>query len=314
MLSILNYDGKGIDKKVDLKDLSNFFESLRNSPGLPSKPVRILKDLETQKKLIAKFSFEDGRKVALEDELHNLKELKFLDEIAGLLWSYSTRRCCVVLTEYIEPLNEKISTFGDLAKFGKDMQFREALFQILFALLNLRQKFKGFRHNDLKSDNLLVTKAEEKVYEIVLERDLDLGLTRKWKTQNVNIKFIDLELCWSECGKLKSRNLQSKDFGLNTYICEYFDIHLLMYDALTRSIMNTELHTNLREFICMFIPPKYFDIKNLTSKFRLHEEDQLLLQSQCPSNLLLEMMIHPYFHHLRESPNLKHLNIKKLII
>jgi len=314
MLSILNYDGKGIDKKIDLRDLSDFFESLRTSPGVPSKPVRILKDLETQKKLIAKFSFEDGRKVALEDELHNLRELKKFDEIAALVWSYNTRRCCVVLTEYVEPYNEKISTFGDLAKYGEDMHFREALFQILFALLNLRKNYEGFKHNDFKSDNLLVTRGEEKVYEIILENDLDTELTRKWKTQNVNVKFIDLELCWSKCAKLKSRNLQSKDFGLNTNVCEYFDIHLLMYDALTRSILNTEIHNNLREFICVFIPPKYFDIKNLTSKFRLNEEDQLLLQSQIPKNLLLEMMIHPYFHHLRESPNLKHLNKKTVVI
>ena len=314
MLSILNFDGKGQDKKIDLKNLSNFFESLRQSPGLASKPVRILKDLETNKKLIAKFSFEDGRKIALEDELNNLKELKKYDEIATLLWNFNTSRCTVVLTEFIEPLREKISTFGDLAKFGNDMEFRCALFQILFGLLNLNQNYPGFRHNDLKSDNLLVTRGEEKMYEIILKRDLDSGLTRKWKTANVNVKFIDLELCWSKCEKLKSRNLQSKDFGLNEHVCEYFDIHLLMYDTLTRSILNTQLHNNLRDYICNFIPPKYFDIKNLTSKFRLLEEDQLLLQAQCPKNLLLEMMIHPYFHHLRESPTLKHLNVKKLII
>jgi hypothetical protein len=52
----------------------------------------------------------------------------------------------------------------------------------------------------------------------------------------------------------------------------------------------------LKDFISNFIPLQFFEKENLTVEYRLKKEDQLKLNME---NGLLDLLIHPYFHNLR---------------
>lgn len=304
-IKILNLNGTVTKDCVKtIHNIKEFLIALKNSPGKPGKPLRIIEDVETLKYLMAKFAFSGTpRKFALDDEYNNLKELRKMPELkmAHLVWGNSTENYTLVCTELIKPFENNISTFRDLVLSGNDLLMRSCLFQILFTLLQLQTHYKNFRHNDLKADNILVCKKLEDVtFAITTFHSLSGNIRRAWKTSQIESKIIDFEMAQCENNVLKSKNInncgnEQKKFGLSKVYCPAFDVHLIIYDALLHSKNFPMQQQYLREFAYNFISEKYFDSSNLTVHCRLQINDQ----DKFNNFSVFDMLIHPYFHHLR---------------
>ena len=301
MLKVYNYDFKNSSASISVKNINQFFTLLLKSPGLATKPVRIIENEETKQKLVAKFAFNTPRIIPLQDELRNLVELKNLTElqIAHLIWSTNNSKICVVCTKYIEPFSPTISTLRQVAMDGNERIWTMGFFQVLFTLLQLHQKYEGFRHNDLKADNVLVTKEQIKYYATKNgNTELCGEIRRVWKCSDVKAVIIDLEMAICKNKKLNSKNVEKQnekenEFGLSYFPCEMFDVHLLIIDTIA-STKNSKLKENLLNFISKYIPAKYFDTRNLTKQSRLKLADQKLI-----SVSIMDLLIDPYFHEFR---------------
>lgn len=323
-IRIYPFDARdAIDKRrvspLKISSVLELIQRLRESNGHPDKPVRLLHDDETGVILVAKFGFGDDkqRQPCIEDELENQQTLVNTSmpkpHIALMLWGGSALEIpnslssCVVCTEYIKPLNS-IHTLRQLAAKGSDDVWRQALFQIIWNLAALQTFFPGYRHNDLKADNVLVSEPNEKhaSYSITPKS----GLRRVWQLPlKVWAKIIDFELsCTPESKGFKSRAVSNGHggvlesvYGLSPYRCDCFDIHLLLFDSLSSSVDNPSVHSNFASFVHSFFSPSLFKVENLTEQCRLSLKDQEGLQETLGKDILLKMLAHPYFFYLRGS-------------
>ena len=326
-LTILPFDSRNENDRKELQcvkvtSIENLLDLLLSSPGNPDKPLRLIRD-ENGSMLIVKFcDSSSSRKSSIDDELNNLKcllhskHVKILDNHVALSeWSGITRGGSAVCTRYIRPLSN-LHTIRQVAKHGDDYLWRDVLFQTIFTIFTLQVEFQGFRHNDLKGDNVLVTTASpytSYTYAIDARNQSNLTkslrLRRTWKLNPSAIaKIIDFELaCTPKGEKITSRAIldinsdQSanfrKDFGLTPQRCDLFDIHLLLYDALT--VATGFLEKELRKFALFFFDKKLLSDQHLTGQCRLKVEDQIELQKTHGNFALLNMLSHPYFYHMR---------------
>ncbi len=140
--------------------------ALRASPGDRDKPVRLLQDADSWRVLVAKFGLGEDteRQPCVQHERQALRVVAraptphIVREVWGAACQEPDRLlpssvCCL---EFVEPWGS-IHTMRQLAAKGSDAQWREAILQVVFTLLALQATFPGFRHNDLKADNVLIT-------------------------------------------------------------------------------------------------------------------------------------------------------------
>jgi hypothetical protein len=209
-----------------------------------------------------------------------------------LIWASSKKTHCIVCTKYVQPFSDKIHTLRDVAKHCNLKEFKSAFLQVLLNLLYLQKTFPGFRHNDLKADNVLITQLKNaKTYQLQTKT-----LTRIWKIPpGPYAVLIDFELAYCTDETLCSYSVKegSESFGLNTHECTFFDVHLLLYDILSN--VNSVIAQSVWEFTLAFIPEKYFQKQNLTKEFRLKFEDQQSLRVD-----LHDMVSHSFFHEFRQ--------------
>jgi serine/threonine protein kinase len=300
-----------LTEAMSISSIEDFLTKLKKSKGAIEKPVRILYFCNNGSLNIVKFSHDMGRNKALRDEIKNnisLFELKDSRHIAKMTW-YSIKNklntnvmCC----EYIPPLRKGILTLRQLAEFGNDDEFRQALFQTLFALHMLQKRFAGFRHNDFKADNVLVSKPPpfkggRSVYEIS-----DGIITKQFKIYPllVWIKIIDFEVACTPNGKyfssysvMKYNKLQvEKDYGLSPLQCDVFDVHLLFFDIFNVIKENIVVYKHFAEFVRRYIPLELFELKNMTPQFRLRICDQAILHKKLNGNtMIFDMLNDAYF-------------------
>jgi serine/threonine protein kinase len=294
IIDVLSIDKTFLDSAKELRDLKTFFEALWKTPGDPDKPLRILRN-GVGGYVVAKFALTTQRRYkAMADEWSNLEKCQNL-HVIQYLWGGKYEGHIMILMEYTEPFLT-FSTVRDLCA-ASDLDFRNAVFKILFTVSLLQKKFRGFRHNDLKADNVMVTHGPPRSYAFT-----SMGLRRTFFTPaGVDVKLIDFELATSE-SELSSTTVSDgslimrSDFGISDKRCDVYDIHLLAYDCL-RTLTPTILA--FQKFIFAFIPSTFFDPVNLTCQFRLKFEDQDKLQSILGPDILVKMMCHPYFFHLR---------------
>jgi serine/threonine protein kinase len=320
---IFSFDSNKFDlfpkKYQNITSVFQLIDVLRKSQGDPDKPVRLLED-ETGQLIVAKFGLGDDilRQPCIEDELLNLKKI-YASKIASphlpdLLWSGKHQEVskplvsCVFLCKYIKPFDNTINTLRSLANSGNDFVWRDALFQTLYTIYCLQKKYPGFRHNDLKGDNVLVTKGDDITYSIhfVSSTDPYLKMRRVWKTSNVQVKIIDFELACTPNGEtlssqavLRNDQLLKDEYGLSSKQCNVFDIHLLLFDTLS-ACKKTSMYTTYKLFINDFFTDDYLDPICLTKHCRLKCESQDLLQEKFGDNAILKMISHPYFYHCRK--------------
>lgn len=323
---VLPFDAESVrDPCRTIASIDDLINTLSNSEGEPDKPVRLLKF--EGKSLVAKFSMShSARQASIRDELSNLRALAasplafaIAPHVATVQWGGSTSSGCVVCTEYVRParlLGLRVHTLRQLAASGLDEEWRYALFQTLFTLAAIQTAFPGFRHNDLKGDNVLVTSSSETLSYALDANDCDdlpmpLRVRRAWRFRpRVRAKLIDFELSSTPRGEgiasaaiLNANNKSFReDFGLTGARCDIFDAHLLLFDTLTAAEASPKaqgLARDLRDFALCFVSPERLRPEGLTTQCRLREEDQTILQKTLGPRVLLNMLAHSYFFALR---------------
>ena len=302
-LSVLPLEGviervSGLNETV--KDFNTFFAALRKCPGNDDKPLRVLQT-KSGGRLMAKFAYsDDQRHQSLQDEWNNMQKVSG-PHVAQIVWAGKHEGNIAILTEFIEPYG-KIHTMRELSSLASDLEWRSAFFQVLFTLASLQAKHPGFRHNDLKADNVLVTCGPSQSYSLQYN-----GLRRTFfLPAGVSVKLIDFELASTPDKTFTNQLMEDRgdslvrEFGIVYKNCEMYDVHLLSYDALRsqNAVMSAFL-----TFMTFFIPKKFFDPLCLTSQFRLKVQDQEDLQASLYPQILLRMMCHPYFFHFRGETN-----------
>jgi serine/threonine protein kinase len=296
---------------VSISSVEDFITKLKKSKGSLEKPVRIVYFCDNGTLNIVKFSQDLCRNKALHDEIKNnisLFQLKDSRHIAKMTWYsiknklYTNVMCC----EYVKPLRKGINTLRQLAEFGKDEEFRQALFQTLYALYALQKRFKGFRHNDFKADNVLVTKPPKNIGNFFAYEINDELNSKQLKIYPLTIwvKIIDFEVACTPDGKyfrshsvLKYNQSQiEKDYGLSPIQCDIFDVHLLFFDIFNVIKENTEVYKHFLDFVKRFLPLELFELKNMTPQFRLRISDQNVLHQKLNGKtLLVNMLNDAYF-------------------
>jgi serine/threonine protein kinase len=157
---------EGILKRVNgfhetVRDFDSFFAALKKCPGDDDKPLRVLQT-KFGGRLMAKFACAGTQRTqSLQDERRNLSKLKG-PHIEDMVWNGEHNDNIAILTEYIEPFG-RFHTMRDLVH-ASDVEWRSTFFQVLFTLATLQSNFPGFRHNDLKADNVLITYGKAKSY------------------------------------------------------------------------------------------------------------------------------------------------------
>lgn len=298
-LSVLPLEGviervSGLNETV--KDFNTFFSALRKCPGKDDKPLRVLQT-KSGGRLMAKFAYlDDQRHQSLQDEWNNVKKVSG-PHVSQIVWAGKHDGNIAILTEFIEP-NGKIHTMRELSSMASDLEWRSAFFQVLFTLASLQTKYPGFRHNDLKADNVLVTLGPARSYSFKYN-----GLRRTFfLPAGVSVKLIDFELASTPDKEFSNQLMEDNapslvsEFGIRYNPCDLYDVHLLSYDALRSK---NAVMSSFSSFMTYFIPQKFFDPIRLTCQFRLKIEDQDHLQELLYPQILLRMMCHPYFFHFR---------------
>jgi serine/threonine protein kinase len=292
-LEALQENIQGLNENVF--DFKSFFVALQKTPGQADKPLRIIRRRDGGK-CMAKFAMSgDDRKKSLLDELLNLQKVQGV-HVSKFLWGGEHDDNLAVITEFVDPYYS-FHTMRDFAA-APDSEWRSAIFKVLFSLAQLQHKFHGFRHNDLKADNVLVTSGLSSSYSFVHK-----NLRRTFfMPAGVDVKIIDFELATSEDKNLDSHLIREsqasllQDYGICYDRCDIYDIHLLIYDVLRTKSSTMDL---FGKFVNSFIPWTFFEQRNLTRQFRLRGEDQKKMQEVLGNDILYRMMSHPYFFHFR---------------
>lgn len=194
---------------------------------------------------VLKFGFAHNRDVNI-DEANNYEKISKYKCTPKLLNKQVTELGSFFVMEFKQPhplgANVKVAapklSSHDLKCITK---------QVLDILLTLQQAFKGFKHNDLKADNVLLFDEGSPV-----------------------VKFIDFESSYSSDESIVSGLFSSKneeEFGLCKHPCPMFDFHLFTSD-LCHYTNDAEFHA----FFMRIFPDDY----PLTSRGRLTSEAQLV--------------------------------------
>ena len=258
------------------------------------------------------------KRVLLQDEINNLKRIQS-KEIPGVIkcvYANANDEECVLVTRKVSGFYNFSNVRSLLASCidVHDLWFREILFQILYSVACLQFFFPGFRHNDLKADNVLLdVDLNKKVSNFSWPPpsphfDRDSTTTRKW-TLNSGIKtlLIDFEVSSSRGDnedhlKSRSHSYAPSMFGLSSERCDMFDIHLLFAEL--------RLYAPFKSWGPSFILfcNDFFDTSMFDSPIYSTSQSRLNLDAQQTfmttrwtlyDNFLLRLLSHDYFGHLR---------------
>lgn len=182
-----------------------------------------------------------------------------------------------------------------------DLIFRGCLFQILALLKHLQKIFPGFRHNDLKADNVLITSGPSStLYKLEVGEDKEMQ-ERYFKipTKYQCVMFDFESTWWNE--KVTSDNEEllklKQDYGIYEIDCDVFDIHLFCMDIIRCCKGDDDFwffhYRHFYLFLMDFFQEWCFKKENLI-EFRLKRSNQLTMKWD-----LNDMMLHPYFYGFR---------------
>ena len=107
----------------------------------------------------------------------------------------------------------------------------EILFIVVYTLSVIQHNVKGFRHNDLKPNNLVV--KEVKKTNTYIKYNI-LGKEFFIKNRGYIVKIIDFDMSWASEKKFKNQKIESfhstnyKTIGYGPFINSVFDIHFFM--------------------------------------------------------------------------------------
>lgn len=139
--------------------------------------------------------------------------------------------------------------------------FSVILFQLIFTLLVIYEKYPKFRHNDLKVDNILVTEIRSGGYHLY---HID---NKYYKLPNVGIQIKLWDFDFS-CIKGFINNTKIKDmeeYGIRYMKNQYYDIHCFLNFLKIYTIGQKNYHMipdTIQDFLVRYIPVQYRGSEN----------------------------------------------------
>jgi serine/threonine protein kinase len=139
-----------------------------------------------------------------------------------------------IITEWVNgsSLNHFYTSFSKYWTKDQKIMFVEVMtFQVLYSLGCLQDAFPGFRHNDLKADNVLicVTKGitEGRYFPSVVGYDEYQYKGTKYFIPNIGIRIKIADFGISEIiNRVENGNTKNlQDYGITKYYNPYYDIH-----------------------------------------------------------------------------------------
>lgn len=172
--------------------------------------------------------------------------------------------CSILITEW--------ANCGDLLEFIRTHSlklklphWRNIFFQIIATLAIIHQKYPGFRHNDLKANNILLQKTnnnQEQFKYLINDKEYiipNIGIQIKlWDFDFASIEDIieneKVSADWSD-----KINIKMKEH-------KYYDIHYFFSTLITKGffpdiIKSEHIDTSIKKFILRVTPAKYLNIK-----------------------------------------------------
>lgn len=231
----------------------------------------------------------------------------------------------LLFMEYVAP-TQGLSTLYDLTSAKKvqdifmmeDEDFRALLFQIVYTIAALQATFPGFRHNDLKTDNIALTAWDggDHTYELY---DSNRKLSFTLPKQKLLCKIIDMGLAHApgspfirnkhvETAIGKQGRSQFFEFGVVPVICPVYDLHFLFSLILTHLAYHehktAKLAEPLKRLVNDCFPTWMFGEPYQNEHFRLTYEGQLLVQERMHEvRTPVQMLQHSYFDVFRTESN-----------
>jgi serine/threonine protein kinase len=169
-------------------------------------------------------------------------------------------------------------------------EWRVILFQILSALSVIQTKYPGFRHNDLKANNILLQNISSR----------NKNNKFKYKINNntyiipnigLQIKIWDFDFaCIADIVENKKVNAEwTNKININSNKNRYYDIHYF-FNTLSRKGFFPELfeseyvHKQVKDFIRRIVPEKYAKGDNVAERGRLLVDDEYLIPDDIIKN------------------------------
>ena len=198
---------------------------------------------------------------------------------------------------------------GDLLEYirknHKEMTLKEwrvILFQIISALAVIQAKYPGFRHNDLKANNILIQKIAGR----------NKNNKFKYKINNsvyilpnigIQIKLWDFDFaCIAGTVENTKVNAEWTDkINVNSEENRYYDIHYFLNTLVRKGFFPEfweipEISKQVKDFFKRVIPPQYKDGPNVAERGRLLVNEEYITPDQI-------LKTDPFFERLRPNTN-----------
>jgi hypothetical protein len=182
-----------------------------------------------------------------------------------------------------------------------DLIFRGCLFQILALLKHLQKAFPGFRHNDLKADNVLITSGPSSTL-----YKLDVGEGKNVQERYFKVPtyyqcvLFDFESTWWK-NKFSSDDEEllklKQNYGIFNVECTIFDFHLFCMDIIRCCKGEKDFWFHHYQHFYLFLMDFFQDWcfkKDNLIEYRLKRSNQITMKWD-----LNDMMLHPYFYGFR---------------
>lgn len=179
---------------------------------------------------------------------------------------------------------------------------RQALFQILFTLAELQAVFPGFRHNDLKDNNILVLllKPEEVYGSTYMLHNSPFRFILN--SVHIDVKIIDFATAHAEAPGVSNPNVTHDVYAeseISASACPLYDLHFLFECFFLRlnGAVITPAMDQVLQFIRDVIPYKYFHAGLMNGGKRLSGEGQRAINSDAALRFKspADALRHPFF-------------------
>lgn len=174
--------------------------------------------------------------------------------------------------EYIRKNHTKISL----------KEWRTFLFQIVSALAVIQSKYPGFRHNDLKANNILLQSIESRNKNNKFKYKIN-GNIYIIPNIGIQVKIWDFDFaCIADIVENKKVNAEwTNKININNKKNRYYDIHYFL-NTLSRKGFFPDLFDSkfvpqeIKDFINRIVPEKYKDGDNVAERGRLLVDDEYI--------------------------------------
>lgn len=184
-------------------------------------------------------------------------------------------------------------------KLLKLKDWRTIFFQIISVLAVIQNKYPSFRHNDLKANNILVQKIDNRkknnffLYKLNLRNNVYEYLI---PNIGIQIKIWDFDFACIPGLVENSKVLAdwTDKINVNTLENKYYDLHFF-FNTLTKKGFfpefwdAKEIHQSVKLFIKSIIPS---NIKNVSERGRILDNEEITT----PADILIN---HPFFNKMR---------------